>query len=48
MFGKIVLWLRRVWKQQTCIHDWKVVHAAYRNDGSCADFDQCKKCEYIK
>jgi len=48
MFGNLVLWIKKVWQQQTCVHDYKEVHASWRTNGSCPDFKKCKKCEYLK
>jgi len=48
MFGLFVLWIKRVYKQQTCIHKFKHVNASYRTNGSCSDFEECEKCELIK
>ena len=44
MIGDLILWIKRVWKQQTCIHDYKWIH---RKDTG-GSFEQCSKCEKIR
>lgn len=44
MFGNLILWIKRVFKQQTCIHKYKSV---YRKDYG-SSFDLCEKCDLIK
>jgi hypothetical protein len=43
MIGDIVLWIKRVWKQQTCIHTYEIVN---RKDTG-GSFDLCSKCDKI-
>jgi hypothetical protein len=48
MIGNIILWIKKVFKQQTCLHKYKWINASYRTNGSCRDFEECTKCEKIK
>lgn len=43
MIGDLILWFKKVWKQQTCIHYYKIVNRK-DNGGS---FYECTKCEKL-
>jgi len=43
MIGDIVLWIKKFWKQQTCIHDYRII---IRKDTG-GDFHSCFKCDKI-
>lgn len=44
MIGDLILWIRIVFKQQTCIHNYKTI---IRKD-TWGDFKGCIKCDKIK
>jgi hypothetical protein len=44
MIGDLILWIKRVWKQQTCIHNYTIVN---RKDTG-GSFENCLKCNKIK
>ena len=44
MVGDLVLWIKKFWKQQTCIHNYKWINRK-DNGGS---FENCLKCDKIK
>ena len=44
MIGKLIIWIKTKWNQQTCIHTYKSI---YRKDNG-DSFDKCCKCELIK
>ena len=44
MIGDLVLWIKQTWKQQTCIHDYRVVNRL-DNGGS---YEVCNKCEHLR
>lgn len=44
MIGDIILYLKRVWKEQTCIHHYKSV---VRKDNF-GIFFHCQKCDKTK
>jgi len=46
MLGDFILWLKRVYKQQTCIHDYKSV--ADKSLAGTFDHYECKKCDRWK
>lgn len=45
MIGDLILWIKKVLKQQTCTHDYKWVH---RKDFGGPDFESCIKCDKIR
>ena len=44
MIGDLILWIKRVFKQQTCIHDYKWIN---RKDTG-GSFENCAKCDKIR
>ena len=44
MIGDLILWIKRVWKQQTCIHTYKWVNRKDNGDS----FEDCSKCDKIR
>lgn len=46
MIGDLILWIKKVFKQQTCMHDYRHVNASWR--ANCSDFEECVKCDKIK
>lgn len=44
MIGDFILWLKVFIKQQTCIHDYRIINR--KDNGS--DYYECNKCERIK
>ena len=44
MIGDLILWLKRVWKQQTCVHEYKSV---YRKDTG-GSYEVCAKCDKLR
>jgi hypothetical protein len=45
MFGDLILYLKKVLKQQSCIHNYKIV---FRKDFQGGSFFECTKCEKLK
>lgn len=45
MIGDLILWIQKVWKQQTCIHKYIIVN---RKDFEGGTFENCTKCDKIK
>lgn len=48
MLGDLILWIKKIIKQQTCVHEYKYINASYKTNSSCSDFEQCIKCGKIK
>ena len=48
MMGDIISWIKKVYKKQTCIHDYKWINASLKTNGSCPDFETCSKYGKIK
>jgi len=44
MIGDLILWIKRMWKQQTCIHTYKWIN---RKDTG-GSFENCTKCDKIR
>lgn len=44
MLGNLILWMREVWKQQTCVHTYEWI---YRKDNG-NSFENCSKCDLVK
>jgi hypothetical protein len=44
MIGDLIIWIKKVWKQQTCFHIYKSVH---RHDTG-GSFEICIKCDKIR
>lgn len=45
MFGDLILFFKKVFKQQTCIHNYKII---IRKDFAGGTFQECTKCEKLK
>lgn len=45
MIGDIILWFKKLIKQQTCIHKYLWIN---RKDYSGGSFELCTKCDKIK
>ena len=43
MIGDLILWVKRVWKQQTCVHTYKTI--IRKDNGN--TFENCCKCDKI-
>ncbi len=46
MIGDLILWMKKVWKQQTCVHDYKI----HYDKTGLGRFDhyECDKCDKWK
>ncbi len=46
MIGDLILWIKKVWKQQTCVHDYKI----HYDKTGLGRFDhyECDKCDKWK
>lgn len=41
MLGDIASWFKRVWKENTCMHE-------YKSRGCMSMYDQCSKCGRVR
>ena len=47
MIGDLILWIKKVWKQQTCLHSYRLIPDKTGGLGG-YDLYKCEKCVKIK